>query len=111
MKWVCTKINELSHRTGIGNMKLFITVSMVVCGLAGCAAALLLHMLPVLGDVSFAKLMFICGGYGMFLVGMLGSAVYLLINEPRTKRTNRTEGHDMSLSEANKQMKTEKRSM
>ena len=69
MKWVCTKINELSHRTGIGNMKLFITVSMVVCGLAGCAAALLLHMLPVLGD-------------GMFLVGMLGSAVYLLINEP-----------------------------
>ena len=69
MKWVCTKINELSHRTGIGNMKLFITVSMVVCGLAGCA-------------VSFAKLMFICGGYGMFLVGMLGSAVYLLINEP-----------------------------
>lgn len=82
MKWVCTKINELSHRTGIGNMKLFITVSMVVCGLAGCAVALLLHMLPVLGDVSFAKLMFICGGYGMFLVGMLGSAVYLLINEP-----------------------------
>ena len=39
-------------------------------------------MLPVLGDVSFAKLMFICGGYGMFLVGMIGSAVYLLINEP-----------------------------
>lgn len=30
MKWVCTKINELSHITGIGNMKLFITVSMVV---------------------------------------------------------------------------------
>ena len=29
MKWVCTKINELSHRTGIGNIKLFITVSMV----------------------------------------------------------------------------------
>ena len=68
MKWVCTKINELSHITGIGNMKLFITVSMVVCGLAGCAAALLLHMIPVLGDVSLAKLMFICGGYGMFLV-------------------------------------------
>lgn len=82
MKWVCTKINELSHITGIGNMKLFITVSMVVCGLAGCAAALLLHMIPVLVDVSLAKLMFICGGYGMFLVGMLGSAVYLLINEP-----------------------------
>jgi hypothetical protein len=39
-------------------------------------------MIPVLGDVSLAKLMFICGGYGMFLVGMLGSAVYLLINEP-----------------------------
>ena len=48
MKWVCTKINELSHRTGIGNIKLFITVSMVVCGLAGCAAALLLHMIPML---------------------------------------------------------------
>ena len=39
-------------------------------------------MIPMLGDVSLAKLMFICGGYGMFLVGMLGSAVYLLINEP-----------------------------
>uniref|UniRef100_UPI0040280BC2 hypothetical protein n=1 Tax=Coprococcus sp. TaxID=2049024 RepID=UPI0040280BC2 len=60
----------------------WITVRMVVGGLAGCAAALLLHMIPVLGDVSLAKLMFICGGYGMFLVGMLGSAVYLLINEP-----------------------------
>lgn len=82
MKWVCTKINELSHRTGIGNIKLFITVSMVVCGLAGCVIALLLHMIPVLGTASFVKLMFICGGYGMFLVGMLGSAVYLLINEP-----------------------------
>lgn len=82
MKWVCTKINELSHRTGIGNMKLFIAFSMVICGLAGCVIALLLHMIPALGTVSFAKLMFICGGYGMFLVGMLGSAVYLLINEP-----------------------------
>ena len=39
MKWVCTKINELSHKTGIGNMKLFIIVSMVVCGLAGCPSA------------------------------------------------------------------------
>lgn len=74
MKWVCTKINELSHRTGIGNMKLFIAVSMVVCGLAGCVIAILLHMIPALGAVSFAKLIFICGGYGMFLVGMLGSA-------------------------------------
>ena len=54
MKWVCTKINELSHITGIGNMKLFITVSMVVCGLAGCAAALLLHMIPVLGEIGRA---------------------------------------------------------
>lgn len=80
MKWVCTKINELSNRTGIGNMKLFIAVSMVVCGLAGCVIALLLHMIPALGAVSFAKLMFICGGYGMFLVGMLGSAVYLLLH-------------------------------
>lgn len=35
-----------------------------------------------LGTVSVAKLIFICGGYGMFLVGMIGSAVYLLINEP-----------------------------
>lgn len=86
MKWVCTKINELSHKTGIGNMKLFIIVSMVVCGLAGCVAASLLHMIPVLGDVSLAKLMFICGGYGMFLVGMFGSAVYLLINEPLGNR-------------------------
>lgn len=86
MKWVCTKINELSHRTGIGNIKLFITVSMVMCGLAGCAVALLIHMIPMLGDVSLAKLMFICGGYGMFLVGMLGSAVYLLINEPLGNR-------------------------
>lgn len=86
MKWVCTKINELSNRTGIGNMKLFIAVSMVVCGLAGCVIALLLHMIPALGAVSFAKLMFICGGYGMFLVGMLGSAVYLLINEPLGRR-------------------------
>lgn len=80
MKWVCTKINELSHRTGIGNIKLFIAVSMVVCGLAGCVIALLIHMIPVLGDVSLAKLMFICGGYGMFLVGMIGSAVYLLFH-------------------------------
>ena len=80
MKWVCTKINELSHITGIGNMKLFITVSMVVCGLAGCVIALLIHMIPMLGDVSLAKLMFICGGYGMFLVGMIGSAVYLLFH-------------------------------
>ena len=55
MKWVCTKINELSHRTGIGNMKLFITVSMVVCGLAGCAAALLLHMLPGAGRCIIRK--------------------------------------------------------
>ncbi|MDD6406236.1 MAG: hypothetical protein PUG00_10650 [Clostridiales bacterium] len=86
MKWVCTKINELSHRTGIGNMKLFIAVSMVVCGLAGCVIAILLHMIPALGAVSFAKLIFICGGYGMFLVGMLGSAVYLLINEPLGRR-------------------------
>ncbi len=86
MKWICTKINELSHRTGIGNIKLFIAVSMVVCGLAGCVIALLLHMIPALGAVSFAKLMFICGGYGMFLVGMLGSAVYLLINEPLGNR-------------------------
>ena len=82
MKWVCTKINEMSHRTGIGNIKLFIAISMVVCGFAGCAAALLLHMIPALGTVSVAKLIFICGGYGMFLVGMIGSAVYLLINEP-----------------------------
>ncbi len=80
MKWVCTKINELSHRTGIGNIKLFIAVSMVVCGLAGCVIALLIHMIPMLGDVSLAKLMFICGGYGMFLVGMIGSAVYLLFH-------------------------------
>jgi len=80
MKWVCTKINELSHRTGIGNIKLFIAVSMVVCGLAGCVIALLIHMIPMLGDVSLAKLMFICGGYGMFLVGMIGSAVYLLLH-------------------------------
>lgn len=80
MKWVYTKINELSHRTGIGNIKLFITVSMVVCGLAGCVIALLIHMIPMLGDVSLAKLMFICGGYGMFLVGMIGSAVYLLLH-------------------------------
>ena len=79
MKWVCTKVNEMSHRTGIGNIKLFIAISMVVCG---CAAALLLHMIPALGTVSVAKLIFICGGYGMFLVGMIGSAVYLLINEP-----------------------------
>lgn len=86
MKWACTKINELSHRTGIGNMKLFIAVSMVVCGLAGCVIAILLHMIPALGAVSFAKLIFICGGYGMFLVGMLGSAVYLLINEPLGRR-------------------------
>ena len=86
MKWVYTKINELSHRTGIGNIKLFIAVSMVVCGLAGCVIALLIHMIPMLGDVSLAKLMFICGGYGMFLVGMLGSAVYLLINEPLGNR-------------------------
>lgn len=86
MKWICTKINELSHRTGIGNMKLFIAVSMVVCGLAGCVIAILLHMIPALGAVSFAKLIFICGGYGMFLVGMLGSAVYLLINEPLGRR-------------------------
>lgn len=86
MKWVCTKINELSHRTGIGNMKLFIAVSMVVCGLAGCVIAILLHMIPALGAASFAKLIFICGGYGMFLVGMLGSAVYLLINEPLGRR-------------------------
>ena len=86
MKWVCTKINELSHRTGIGNMKLFIAVSMVVCGLAGCVVAILLHMIPALGAVSFAKLIFICGGYGMFLVGMLGSAVYLLIKEPLGRR-------------------------
>ena len=86
MKWVCTKINELSHRTGIGNMKLFIAVSMVVCGLAGCVIAILLHMIPALGAVSFAKMIFICGGYGMFLVGMLGSAVYLLINEPLGRR-------------------------
>ena len=86
MKWVCTKINELSHRTGIGNMKLFIAVSMVVCGLAGCVIAILLNMIPALGAVSFAKLIFICGGYGMFLVGMLGSAVYLLINEPLGRR-------------------------
>lgn len=86
MKWVCTKINELSHRTGIGNMKLFIAVSMVVCGLTGCVIAILLHMIPALGAVSFAKLIFICGGYGMFLVGMLGSAVYLLINEPLGRR-------------------------
>ena len=62
MKWVCTKINELSHRTGIGNMKLFITVSMVVCGLAGCAAALLLHMIPVLGaDVHMWRLWHVPG--------------------------------------------------
>lgn len=80
MKWICTKINELSHRTGIGNIKLFIAVSMVVCGLAGCVIALLIHMIPMLGDVSLAKLMFICGGYGMFLVGMIGSAVYLLLH-------------------------------
>ena len=80
MKWVCTKINELSHRTGIGNIKLCIAVSMVVCGLAGCVIALLIHMIPMLGDVSLAKLMFICGGYGMFLVGMIGSAVYLLLH-------------------------------
>lgn len=80
MKWICTKINELSHRTGIGNIKLFIAVSMVVCGLAGCVIALLIHMIPMLGDVSLAKLMFICGGYGMFLVGMIGSAVYLLFH-------------------------------
>lgn len=80
MKWVYTKINELSHRTGIGNIKLFIAVSMVVCGLAGCVIALLIHMIPMLGDVSLAKLMFICGGYGMFLVGMIGSAVYLLLH-------------------------------
>ena len=80
MKWICTKINELSHRTGIGNIKLFITVSMVVCGLAGCVIALLIHMIPMLGDVSLAKLMFICGGYGMFLIGMIGSAVYLLLH-------------------------------
>ena len=80
MKWVYTKINELSHRTGIGNIKLFIAVSMVVCGLAGCVIALLIHMIPMLGDVSLAKLMFICGGYGMFLVGMIGSAVYLLFH-------------------------------
>lgn len=86
MKWVCTKVNELSHRTGIGNMKLFIAVSMVVCGLAGCVVAILLHMIPALGAVSFEKLIFICGGYGMFLVGMLGSAVYLLINEPLGRR-------------------------
>ena len=78
MKWVCTKVNEMSHRTGIGNIKLFIAISMVVCGVA----ALLLHMIPELGTVSVAKLIFICGGYGMFLVGMIGSAVYLLINEP-----------------------------
>ena len=78
MKWVCTKVNEMSHRTGIGNIKLFIAISMVVCGFAGCAAALLLHMIPALGTVSVAKLIFICGGYGMFLVGMIGSAVYLL---------------------------------
>ena len=80
MKWVCTKINELSHRTGIGNIKLFIAVSMVVCGLAGCVIALLIHMIPMLGDVSLAKLMVVCGGYGMFLVGMIGSAVYLLLH-------------------------------
>ena len=43
-------------------------------------------MIPMLGDVSLAKLMFICGGYDMFLVGMLGSAVYLLINEPLGNR-------------------------
>ena len=82
MKWVCTKVNEMSQRTGIGNIKLFIAISMVVCGLAGCVIALLLHMIPALGTVSFAKMVFICGGYGMFLVGMLGSAVYLLIKEP-----------------------------
>lgn len=86
MKWVCTKVNEMSHRTGIGNIKLFIAISMVVCGFAGCVAALLLHMIPELGTVSVAKLIFICGGYGMFLVGMIGSAVYLLINEPLGSR-------------------------
>ena len=86
MKWVCTKVNEMSQRTGIGNIKLFIAISMVVCGLAGCVIALLLHMIPALGTVSFAKMVFICGGYGMFLVGMLGSAVYLLIKEPLGNR-------------------------
>ena len=86
MKWVCIKVNEMSHRTGIGNIKLFIAISMVVCGLAGCVIALLLHMILALGTVSFAKMVFICGGYGMFLVGMLGSAVYLLIKEPLGNR-------------------------
>ena len=86
MKWVCIKVNEMSHRTGIGNIMLFIAISMVVCGLAGCVIALLLHMIPALGTVSFAKMVFICGGYGMFLVGMLGSAVYLLIKEPLGNR-------------------------
>lgn len=82
MKWVCTKINELSHRTGIGNIKLFIASGMMICGLAGCVLALLIHMIPALEMFSVAKLIFICGGYGMFLVGMIGSAVYLLIKEP-----------------------------
>ena len=82
MKWVCTKVNELSHRTGIGNIKLFIVLSMVTCGLAGGIVAILLHVLPAFAEMSFAELVFICVGYGAFLVGMIGSALYLLINEP-----------------------------
>lgn len=82
MKWLCTKTNELARRTGIGNIKLFVALSMVICGIAGGVIALILHMLPVFGDISFAKLIFVCGGYGMFLVGMLGGELYLLIKEP-----------------------------
>lgn len=82
MKWLCTKTNELSHRTGIGNMKLFIALSTVICGIAGCVAALILHMIPLFDSLPFVELEFICGGYGAFLFGMMGSALYLLIKEP-----------------------------
>ena len=86
MKWFCTKVNELSRKLGVSNVTLFIVLSMAVCGITGCAVAVILDILPVLGHMTFAKLLFICAGYGMFLVGMLGSAVYLLINEPLSER-------------------------
>ncbi len=82
MKWLCKKTNEMSHRTGIGNMKLFIALSTVICGIAGCVVALILHMIPAFDSMPFAELEFICGGYGAFLLGMIGSALYLLIKEP-----------------------------
>lgn len=79
MKHIWNMANRMTDRRDMGLVRLFLAMNTVAFGIAGCALAGVLSVVPLFAKVSFVQLLLICGGYGAFLVGLIGGAAYLVI--------------------------------